>query len=131
MKRSGVNQASITEHIRAHLYASLGLDAKRRGTGEDFTHILSRQFDWEFLRGMAEKMIMGWYRYGDNRDQHGERYDHISRIQKECRGYLLDGNLDRLEDIANMAMLEAIKAPINRGSLPSHRVSRVPRDRID
>jgi hypothetical protein len=120
---------SITEHIRHHILSNLGIEPFTIGAkGDDIWAIADHQVDWKFLVGQVWKLVMGYYRYGDNKDPHGKRHDHIERIKREVDLYLQDGNMDHLEDIANFAMLEAMKAPLGRGTMPADRVHRTSGD---
>lgn len=123
---------TVTQHLRDHITRHLGLKAFQVGAkGDDFETILDHQLDWAFLRAVALKAVMGWYRYGDNRDPQGSRHDHLERIERELAKYRATGNVYHLEEIAIYAMLEAIKAPLGRGTLQPERVHRAELDDVE
>lgn len=125
---------SVHDQIRRHIVERLGLDVRIippgsgqpgdsavdfGGRGDSLEEILKRQVDWAFLTEVAKKAVIGWYRYGDNRDPKGRRHDHLARIEVELERFRRTGNTERLEEIAIYAMLEGIKGPLGRGSLSS------------
>jgi hypothetical protein len=120
---------TVTEHIRDRILRHLGIEPfEFGGKGDDLWKILDTQLDWEFLSQIGRKSVMGFYRYGNNRDPHGKRHDHINRIRLEIDKYLASGNAEHLEEIAIYAMLENMKAPLGRGTLAPERFHRVALD---
>lgn len=123
---------TVLEHIRERILRNLGVEPfEFGGRGDDFEAILDHQLDWGFLAEMGRKAIMGWYRYGDNRDPAGKRHDHVERIEREVAKYRADGNAEHLEEIAIYAMLEAVKAPLGRGTMAPERFHRTPLDDVE
>jgi len=113
---------TVTEHLRHHILSYLGVERVKRGTGDDLEAIAEQQIDWRFLEAMANRLIMGWYRYGDNRNPKLPRHDHVLRMRQCIDRYLATGNLEQLVDLANFCMLEWMKAPLGRGTLDAHQV---------
>lgn len=113
---------TLHDVIRERLLAAVRLPPREQPDCLDPREIAERQVDWVFLERMVARLVMGWFRYGDNRDPRLPRHDHVARIRLCCDLYEESGNLEHLVDIANMAMLEEMKAPIGRGTLPPEKL---------
>jgi hypothetical protein len=59
-----------------------------------------------FFTLMKNRLIMGRFRYGKLNDPSKAKWDRMGRIRKEVELYDVDGNDERLIDIANMCLLE-------------------------
>lgn len=125
----------IFDHIRDHMLSQLGVDVRINpenfgAKGDDLEAIAGHQTNWGFLYEVVMKGVIGWYRYGDNRDPKGKRHDHLERIERELAKFRASGNTEHLEEIAVYAMLETIKGPLGRGSLPAHMYHRMAQDDV-
>lgn len=124
---------TVFEHMRKRLIDMAGVDLCATpetfgAKGDDLLAIADHQTNWIFLKGVVLKCVIGWYRYGDNKDPEGRRHDHIGRLKVEVEKYLSTGNVEHLEEIAVYAMLEATKAPLGRGTLPASKLHYRPID---
>jgi len=59
-----------------------------------------------FEQAMRHRLIMGAFRYGKLNSPEKGTWDRLQRISQEIDRYLVDGNDERLVDMANMCLLE-------------------------
>jgi hypothetical protein len=66
-----------------------------------------RQMSKRFITLMENRMIMGYFRYGDWRSgNQGKTYDRVGSMITRLKAFQQDGNLEHLVDVANLAMIE-------------------------
>ena len=74
--------------------------------------IFKIQWSDEFETAMRNRMAMGYFRYGDLRNQVGKRiYDNLGSMKRRICAYESDNNREHLVDIANLALVEFITNP--------------------
>lgn len=59
----------------------------------------------EFEKLRVDRMVQGFFRYGDFRKK-GNNYDRVSAIKQRLQQYEKTGSLELLVDIANFCMIE-------------------------
>ena len=75
---------------------------------KDIPTILEKQMSWDFLNLMANRMVIGYFRYGDLRKRKTE-YDAIGSAIERLKEYQKSGNQEHLPDVANLCMVEFIR----------------------
>jgi hypothetical protein len=73
---------------------------------EDLAKLRHSEMNNEFVTLLRNRMVMGRFRYGHLAGEGKADWDRLSRIEKEVIAYRVDGNDERLIDIANMCQLE-------------------------
>jgi hypothetical protein len=97
---------TVTEHIRDHLGASLGMPA-RTVRVPDLDALRRCQWCSDFDRLRLNRMLLGAFRYGIiSRGAQERCYDNIGSIVRRVRAYEASGNMEHLLDVANLAMIE-------------------------
>lgn len=99
----------MTEHIRQHLYNSLGYGGEMKPVPD--LDVL-RQTEWspEFERYMRNRLVLGGpFRYGRLGTPGKPQWDRMARISQEVAEYERTGNLECLVDIANHVLLEFVE----------------------
>ncbi len=64
------------------------------------------QLNSTFLQGMADRMSVSYFKYGDMKAKPGQVFDHVASIKKRLQMYEETGNTENLMDLANFAMIE-------------------------
>ena len=72
----------------------------------DFDRVLQTEFSEEFVKGMQNRMVVSYYKYGPLTDAYPERVNAIASLQDRLRKYAETGNTEWLIDAANFAMIE-------------------------
>jgi hypothetical protein len=98
---------TITEHLREHLYLSLGYVEKKRLP--DLGTLQKTEWCPEFEKYRLNRLIMGAFRYGLLGAKNKTQWDRIEGIQYRLELYKQTGNMEYLLDIANLAMLEWVE----------------------
>ena len=80
-------------------------DANLYGTVPDIEEIKNLQYSDQFVKLMNNRMIMGYFRYG-NRHTRKTSYKQIESTKKRIELYEKTGNLEYLIDAANMLRME-------------------------
>lgn len=81
----------------------------------DYTYSLmapETEFSPEFVKGMANRMTVSYFKYGAVADAYPSKVDALSSLQQRLAMYAETGNTEYLMDVANFAMIEFM--------LPSH-----------
>lgn len=98
----------MTDHdlLRARLLARV-VDGPLGQAREARDDLLASEWDDQFESWMRNRLLVGRFRYGrmDRADDTG--YDRVGSMQRRLSAYLLDGNIEHLVDVANLAMMEA------------------------
>ena len=94
---------TITEHIRRHLLDEVGIVER-----PNLFDVVKYQRDWsaQFMQLMTNRIIVGHFRYGPKDLPVFKDLDYITSMNDRLSKYKVDGNLEHLVDIANIAMLE-------------------------
>lgn len=66
----------------------------------------SSEFSAEFVRGMANRMAMSFFKYGKVADAYPHRVDALRSMQVRLDKYQATGNTEYLIDAANFLMIE-------------------------
>lgn len=64
------------------------------------------QFSTEFMVGMANRMEMSFYKYGNLHDAYPNKLDALASLELRLKKYQETGNTEFLMDAANFAMIE-------------------------
>ncbi len=94
---------TVTEHIRQHLLSSLGFHSRKPALSLRALRASQWCNEYEFYR--RNRMVMGYFRYGDIHRQSLNDYDLPEEAIVRIRRYQRDGNLEHLVDAGNMIML--------------------------
>lgn len=99
--------ATVTDHIRQHLLATLGMGPMPRQM-PSLEVLRKQQWAPRFERLRRNRMVMGAFRYGLLSDQPKAAvpYDNVGSLIARARSYQTTGNVEHLVDIANLAMIE-------------------------
>jgi len=77
------------------------------GKAKDLDNIPKCQYSGEFTKLMNNRMIMGYFRYGDKSNPSQRKtFDYIKSIERRLAIYKEEGNTEQLIDIANMCRME-------------------------
>lgn len=95
---------TVTEQIRKHLQSVCNY--KHTSTIPDYATLYKTQWCPEFEKLMRNRLIMGFFRYGDINKHNTTSQQKIASIKKRIGLYEQDGNLEHLVDIANLALVE-------------------------
>lgn len=68
--------------------------------------ILETEFNPQFVKGMKDRMIVSYYKYGAIIDAFPEKVNALASLQQRLRLYAETGNTEYLMDVANFAMIE-------------------------
>jgi len=104
----------VSEHLRAHLLASLGVPEGPRRPMPDLDLLSVTEWSPEFERLCRNRLIVGAFRYGrlggpDKwRAAGGRRHDLIGGARMKLDLYEQTGNQEHLVDLANYALLEFV-----------------------
>ncbi len=60
----------------------------------------------EFIRGMRDRMVVSFHKYGPVADAYPDKVDAIGSLMDRLRSYSMTGNTAYLMDAANFAMIE-------------------------
>jgi hypothetical protein len=63
----------------------------------------------EFVQGMADRMVVSFYKYGAVADAYPHKVDAIESLKKRLERYVETGNTEWLMDVANFAMIEFMR----------------------
>ena len=98
---------TVTENIRDYVLKSAGI-VERAITPKapSFEELWATQWCYEFATYMRNRLIMGFFRYGDVHKNNTTTEAKIASIRKRVDLYEQNGNLEHLVDIANIAMVE-------------------------
>ena len=91
--------------LRRRLLERAGVD---RPAPVRLADIIAAQSCPEFEQLRQNRMVMGYFRYGDLHRQRPGQYDNVASIRRRLERYEADGNLEHLVDIANIAMVEFV-----------------------
>lgn len=80
-------------------------DANLKGTVPDIDDIKQSQFKSLFTKLMDNRMVMGFFRYG-NRFRKLDNEYHLRSVYKRIEIYKLTGNLEALVDAGNFLRME-------------------------
>lgn len=64
------------------------------------------EFDKTFVQGMADRMAVGFFKYGRHADSEGMGVDFLESLKLRLAAYEETGNTEFLMDVANIAMIE-------------------------
>jgi len=96
---------TVTDHLRNHLYASLGY-AEPAIPQPPFAQMLNEEVDREFFLRVFNRLVMGRFRYGSIRQPDTAPSTRPLAIVHACVRYHQTGNLEALADIAALAAAE-------------------------
>ena len=96
---------TITDYIRSHLLATLGVNTHPRVV-PDLPYLQCTEWSSEFELLMRNRLIMGAFRYGTQAEQRKKIIDRIGSLRRRLDAYEADGNLEHLVDFAAIAMAE-------------------------
>jgi hypothetical protein len=71
-----------------------------------FIEVLRTEFSDDFVKGMKERMVVSFYKYGPVAEGFPEKVDAIGSLMQRLREYAKTGNTEYLIDAANFAMIE-------------------------
>ena len=98
---------TITEHIRRHLFVSLGVSSNPRRRLPDLDELRESQRSIEFEVLCQNRMAMGAFRYGLMREQRDlSPFDNVGSAIRRLQLYQQTGNRECLVDAANLCMIE-------------------------
>jgi hypothetical protein len=98
---------SITEHIRDYVLRRAGyVERSKCPPAPSYDELWNTQWCYEFATYMRNRLIMGFFRYGDIHKNNTTTEAKIASIRKRVDLYEQNGNLEHLVDIANIAMVE-------------------------
>lgn len=69
-------------------------------------NVPSTEFSQPFAQGMADRMAMSYFKYGEVRAAYPHRVDALASLQTRLDKYRQTGNTEYLMDAANFAMIE-------------------------
>ena len=72
----------------------------------DPQEVLQTEFSELFVRGMRDRMIVSFYKYGPVAKAYPSKVDAIASLEKRIQKYRDTGNTEWLMDAANFAMIE-------------------------
>lgn len=97
----------ISDHIREHLLASLGVVEIRRRPSLEV--LQETQWSSEFERYMRNRLVVGGIRYETFQEKRGgNSYDYLKEADRVLQDYRQTGNLELLVDLANYCLLEFV-----------------------
>jgi hypothetical protein len=97
----------INDHIREHTLRRAGIrETVVAPTAPPHDELLRTQWCGEFERLMRNRLVMGFFRYGDIRKNNTTTDAKIASMKKRLTLYEGNGNLEHLVDIANIALVE-------------------------
>lgn len=73
---------------------------------QDYEAILKTEFNEDFVKGMRDRMVMSFYKYGPLTEAYPHKVDAIASLTDRLRKYAATGNTEFLMDAANFAMIE-------------------------
>lgn len=93
---------SVHDQLRQRLLHRAGL------AENPITIELLQQTQWSHRFGalMRARLVMGFFRYGPNRDPQKPRFNNVSSAIERLALYLETGNQEHLVDAANLCMVE-------------------------
>jgi hypothetical protein len=68
--------------------------------------ILKTEFSEKFVKGMRDRMVVSFHKYGRVADAYPKKLDAVGDMQKRLQKYAETGNTEWLMDVANFAMIE-------------------------
>lgn len=68
--------------------------------------ILATEFSDEFVKGMQDRMVISYFKYGPVADAYPHKISALESLQKRIDKYIDTGNTEFLMDAANFAMIE-------------------------
>lgn len=68
--------------------------------------ILATEFSERFVKGMKDRMVVSFFKYGAVSDAYPHKVDAIASLKKRLDKYAETGNTEWLMDVANFAMIE-------------------------
>jgi hypothetical protein len=75
----------------------------------DDNHCPNTEFSEEFINRMARSMGVSFHKYGKVKDAFPHKVNAIKSLEDRLRLYTETGNRDYLVDVANFAMIEAMR----------------------
>lgn len=73
---------------------------------QDYEAIVKTEVSEDFVKGMRDRMVMSFYKYGPVKDAYPHKVNAISSLTDRLRKYAATGNTEFLMDAANFAMIE-------------------------
>lgn len=68
--------------------------------------VLKTEFSEKFVKGMQDRMIVSFHKYGAVADAYPDKVNAIESLKKRLALYEEDGNTEWLMDVGNFAMIE-------------------------
>lgn len=72
----------------------------------EVSQILATEFSEDFARGMRDRMVVSFYKYGPVAEGFPHKVNAITSLTDRLRKYAETGNTEFLMDAANFAMIE-------------------------
>ena len=98
---------TVTEWLRGRLLAGVRIPGKEYRLNPE--QILEDNFSVEFMTLMANRLLIGFFRYGPLRVPGRKPTQNIKEVRKRIALYEKTGNQEYLVDVANFAMVEFMK----------------------
>lgn len=80
--------------------------------------IWESEWDPWFERLMHHRLVLGFFRYGGQRDASKPPYRNGSSAIERLEKYLVDGNREHLVDAANLCLVEWVRGALGMGEHP-------------
>jgi hypothetical protein len=73
----------------------------------EYERVLQTEFSGEFVKGMQDRMVMSYYKYGPVKVNYEQKLiNNMESLEKRLQKYKDTGNTEYLIDVANFAMIE-------------------------
>lgn len=97
--------------LRAAWRRSAGLpEVAELGAAPSLVALAASEWSDGFERAMRVRLIMGALRHGAIGATGKRRYDRVGSMARRLADYRLDGNLEHLVDVANLALIEFVES---------------------
>ena len=98
------------ENMRERLLLRAGLlEVPKPLPGCTFESLARTEWSDEFEQFMRNRLVMGALRYGKLRASGKPQFRRLAKIREKLEFYAVDGNDERLVDIANLALVEFVE----------------------
>lgn len=98
---------TITQHIRQHIYATLGMVEST--SMPDLTTLRHTERSNSFEQARSNRKILGAFRYGRLGADGKPQWNRVPDMIRRLTAYQSDGNLEHLVDVANLCECEWVE----------------------